>query len=113
MSGPIFASAVKAAEVEGVTVDLSGSNLTLVYIVGGIALVALAMGAVFRTQVLAAGEGTENMKNIAQAVQEGASAFLKRQFQTLGVFAVLAFGLLFLLPADETSVRILPLCLTQ
>ncbi|HSV37167.1 MAG TPA: sodium-translocating pyrophosphatase [Nocardioidaceae bacterium] len=106
MSGPIFATAVKAAEVDGVTVDLSGSNLTLVYIVGAIALVALAMGAVFRTQVLAAAEGTENMQTIALAVQEGAAAFLKRQFQTLGIFAIVAFGLLFLLPADETSVRI-------
>ena len=38
----------------------------------------------FRRQVLAAGEGTENMQNIAQAVQEGASAYLTRQFRTLG-----------------------------
>ena len=88
------------------TVDLSGSNLTFVVIVGAIAVVALAMGMMFRRQVLAAGEGTENMKTIALAVQEGASAFLTRQFKTLGVFAVLAFLLLFLLPADDTSVRI-------
>ena len=88
------------------TVDLSGSNLTFVVIVGVIAVIALAMGMMFRRQVLAAGEGTENMKTIARAVQEGASAFLTRQFKTLGVFAVLAFVLLFLLPADDTSLRI-------
>ena len=38
----------------------------------------------FRNEVLAAGEGTDNMKNIAQAVQEGANAYLTRQFRTLG-----------------------------
>jgi K(+)-stimulated pyrophosphate-energized sodium pump len=54
----------------------------------------------FRTQVLAAGEGTTNMQTIAQAVQEGASAFLTRQFRTLAVFAAIAFVVLFALPAE-------------
>jgi K(+)-stimulated pyrophosphate-energized sodium pump len=87
-------------------VDLSGGNLNLVLVVGAIALVALVMAFVFRSQVLAAGEGTQNMKTIAQAVQEGASAFLGRQFRTLAVFAVIAFLLLLLLPADDTALRI-------
>ncbi|MCW2606137.1 MAG: V-type H(+)-translocating pyrophosphatase, partial [Frankiales bacterium] len=43
---------------------------------------------------------------IATAVQEGAAAYLKRQFQTLAVFAALEFALLFLLPADDTRVRV-------
>ena len=42
------------------------------------------MAAMFRQEVLAAGEGTDNMKNIALAVQEGADAYLQRQFRTLG-----------------------------
>ena len=90
-----------AAETGGkvATVDLSGGNITFVYIVLAIAVIALVLGAMFRRQVLAAGEGTTNMQNIAQAVQEGANAFLGRQFRTLGVFAVAAFVLLFLLPA--------------
>ena len=49
--------------------------------------------------ILAAGDGTPNMQNIALAVQEGATAFLSRQFRTLGVFAVVAFLLLLALPA--------------
>ena len=57
-------------------VDLSGGNLVLVVIVALIALGALGMAAMFRSEVLAAGEGTDNMKNIAQAVQEGANAYL-------------------------------------
>src|SRR5665811_1963391 len=87
-------------------VDLSSSSVTLVVVVGAIAVVALAMGMIFRRQVLAAGEGTENMKSIALAVQEGASAYLTRMFRTLAVFAVLAFALLFVLPADDASIRI-------
>jgi K(+)-stimulated pyrophosphate-energized sodium pump len=87
-------------------VDVSGGNLVLVIVVALIALGALGMAWMFRTEVLAAGEGTDNMKNIAQAVQEGANAYLTRQFRTLGVFAVVAFFLLLALPADDTAVRI-------
>ncbi len=72
-------------------VELSGGNFTLVVIVAVIALAALAMAAMFRSEVLAAGEGTDNMKNIAQAVQEGANAYLARQFRTLGIFAAVVF----------------------
>ncbi len=89
-----------AAGDQAATVNLSGGNLALVIVVGVIALIALAMGTMFRSQVLAAGEGTPNMKTIGQAVQEGAAAYLGRQFRTLAIFAVIAFVLLFLLPAD-------------
>jgi K(+)-stimulated pyrophosphate-energized sodium pump len=99
-------SRVPMSVVDAEGVDLTGGNLSLVIIVAVIALIAVAMAVVFRGQVLAAGEGTSNMKNIALAVQEGASAYLTRQFRTLGVFAVVAFFLLLLLPADTTGVRI-------
>ncbi|WP_329483724.1 sodium-translocating pyrophosphatase [Kribbella sp. NBC_01510] len=84
-------------------VDLSSSNTTLVIVVGVIAILAVALAMVFRGQVLAANDGTENMKTIAAAVQEGAAAYLNRQFRTLSVFAVAAFLLLFLLPAHSDS----------
>ncbi|GAB3200047.1 sodium-translocating pyrophosphatase [Nocardioides hungaricus] len=87
-------------------VEVSGGNLVLVIVVALIALGALAMAAMFRQEVLAAGEGTANMKNIAQAVQEGANAYLQRQFRTLAIFAAVAFFLLLALPADDTTVRI-------
>src|SRR5947209_6841090 len=45
------------------------------------------------------------MREISAAVQEGAAAYLSRQFRTLAAFAVLVFGLLFLLPGDA-NVRI-------
>ncbi|WP_374454453.1 sodium-translocating pyrophosphatase [Nocardioides sp.] len=86
--------------------ELEGGNLVLVVVVALIALGALGMAAMFRSQVMAAGEGTDNMRTIAQAVQEGANAYLTRQFRTLGIFAAVAFVVLFALPADDVTVRI-------
>jgi len=86
--------------------ELTGTNLVLVVAVAAIAVVALVLAAVFRHQVLRAHGGTENMQRIAQAVQEGASAYLTRQFRTLGIFAAVAFFVLLALPADDLSVRI-------
>jgi K(+)-stimulated pyrophosphate-energized sodium pump len=88
------------------TLDLSGANLTYVVMVAVIALVALGFAVSLRRSVLAAGQGTEKMQSIAAAVQEGAQAFLTRQFRTLGAFAVLALVLLSLLPADTVGIRI-------
>ena len=87
-------------------VDLSGGNFVLVLVVFLIALGALGMAYKFRQEVLAAGEGTDNMKNIAQAVQEGANAYLQRQFRTLAIFAAVAFLVLLALPAEDLGVRI-------
>ena len=87
-------------------ITLTGSNHTTILIVALVALAALAVAGFLMRQVLAADEGTENMKKIAGAVQEGAAAYLNRQFRTLSVFAVLVFFLLFLLPADTQSERI-------
>jgi K(+)-stimulated pyrophosphate-energized sodium pump len=87
-------------------IELTGSNLTLVVIVAVIALAALVVAAILVREVLAADEGTDKMKEIAAAVQEGASAYLNRQFKTLAVFAVVVFFVLFLLPAETTGERI-------
>lgn len=89
-----------------VTPELADGNLVLVVVVAVIALAALGMAAMFRQQVMAAAEGTDNMKTIARAVQEGANAYLARQFRTLGIFAAIAFFALLVLPADDTVVRI-------
>jgi K(+)-stimulated pyrophosphate-energized sodium pump len=79
---------------------LTGMNLNLVMAVAVIAIVALIMGVVFRRQVLAADPGTAKMQEIGNAVEEGAHAYLARQFKTLSIFVVIVFFLLMVLPAD-------------
>ena len=86
--------------------ELGGGDRILVGIVAVIALVALAVGFVLRKEVLAAGEGTAKMQEIGRAVQEGAAAYLNRQFRTLSVFVVIVFVLLFFLPADDLGEQI-------
>ena len=81
-------------------VQVTGSNLTYAYIVLGISLAALAIAYGLRAQVLAASDGTAKMREIAEAIQEGAAAFLARQFRTLSYFVVIVFFLLLALPGD-------------
>ncbi|MEI6229481.1 MAG: sodium-translocating pyrophosphatase [Actinomycetes bacterium] len=87
-------------------VTVSGTNQTLVIIVALIAIAALGVAWVLVREVLSADEGTESMKEIAAAIQDGAAAYLSRQFKTLIPFAALVFLVLFLLPADTTSEKI-------
>ncbi|MCA0337783.1 MAG: sodium-translocating pyrophosphatase [Actinobacteria bacterium] len=100
-----MASLELALPAAGSALELAGTNLTLVVAVAVIAVIALVMGFVFRQQVLAADTGTDNMRTIGSAVEEGAQAYLARQFKTLGIFVVLVFALLLLLPADTAGVR--------
>ncbi len=86
-------------------VHVTGTNLTYVYIVLAISLGALGVAWALRAQVLANDEGTEKMREIAAAVQEGAAAFLARQFRTLSYFVAIVFLLLFALPG-EADIRI-------
>src|ERR1700761_3907971 len=87
-----------------VPVSVSGGNLTWVVIVAVVALLALAVAGVLVREVLAASQGTAKMQEIAKAVQEGAAAYLRRQFRTLGVFVVIIFFILLVLPADGNGV---------
>src|SRR6266699_1892608 len=84
---------------------VAGSNVTWVAIVAVIAVLALAMAGWLVRQVLAAGQGTAKMQEIAVAVQEGAAAYLRRQFRTLSIYVVVIFFVLLLLPADSGSIR--------
>ena len=79
---------------------LGTTSLVIVGAIAVIAALALVFAVALRRQVLAAGEGTASMQDIAKAIQEGAQAYLNRQFRTLLLFAVVVFALLFLLPGD-------------
>ncbi|MDV7223232.1 sodium-translocating pyrophosphatase [Streptomyces prunicolor] len=84
---------------------LTDDNRILVMVIGLVALAALAVAVILVREVLAADEGTDSMKKIATAIQEGANAYLGRQLRTVGVFAVIVFFLLLLLPADDWNQR--------
>ena len=85
--------------------SLGTSSIVTVSVIAVIAVVSLAFAVYLRREVLAAHEGTPRMQLIAQAVQEGAAAYLSRMFRTLVLFAAIVFGLLFLLPGD-TGIRV-------
>jgi len=83
--------------------QLTGSNVSLVVVAAVLALVALGSAAALVKSILGAATGTDKMREIAGAVQEGASAYLRRQFRTLGIFVVAAVVLLFLLPVGDAG----------
>ncbi|HEY2763240.1 MAG TPA: sodium-translocating pyrophosphatase [Pseudonocardiaceae bacterium] len=91
---------------QGEGLELAGGDYTIVGVVAVVALAALAVGAVLLREVLSADPGTPRMQEIGRAVQEGASAYLSRQFKTLSGFAVIVFLLLFLLPAHDIGERV-------
>ena len=88
------------------SLELAASDRIVVGVVAAVALAALAIGFVLLREVLAAGQGTDKMQEIGRAVQEGAAAYLNRQFRTLAIFVVVVFVLLFALPADDIGERI-------
>src|SRR5262245_52422720 len=83
--------------------SLTGADWSYVIVALVIAFVALGFAAALVRAVIATGTGTKKMQEIAGAVQEGASAYLVRQFKTLAIFVIIAVVLLFLLPVSEVS----------
>ncbi len=67
---------------------LSSTDWALIGFSGATAILAVIVGFVLMKGVLAADEGTEKMKEIAAAIQEGAMAYLKRQFRTIGLILI-------------------------
>lgn len=55
---------------------------------------ALLFAGVQAAHVLRFSEGTEKMKELAQAIRTGASAYLRRQYRTVGMFFLVVFVLL-------------------
>lgn len=59
----------------------------------GTAFIGLLYGILLMFQILKKDEGTDEMKKIARAIQEGAVAYLKRQFKTI-IFLTVILGIL-------------------
>ncbi|MGH3265251.1 MAG: sodium/proton-translocating pyrophosphatase, partial [Trebonia sp.] len=80
---------------------ISSGEHVVVVVIGLIAIAALAFAYLLVREVLKADQGTPKMQEIAKAVQEGARAYLNRQFRTLAVFSVIVFILLLVLPVNH------------
>jgi len=65
----------------------------------GTGILAIAYSAYLISWVLRQPAGNATMQSIAAAIQEGAMAFLKRQYQTIGIVAVVLAVVIFFLPA--------------
>ena len=69
--------------------------MQIVHIAIGCGLLAIFYGLITSRQVLAASAGNETMQAIAGAIQEGAKAYLSRQYMTIGMVGVVVAGLVF------------------
>ena len=58
-------------------------------------LAAVAYGAFTARTVLACSTGTDRMRQISGAVQEGAAAYLNRQYMTIGMVGIVVAIILF------------------
>jgi K(+)-stimulated pyrophosphate-energized sodium pump len=97
----MFVLAQEAGTIDAVFRSFEDTSL---WVVLAISLAALLFAAYLQREVLAAPEGTETMREIARAIQEGSRAYLNRQFRTLTLFlGILAVLLFFVLPVPEEA----------
>src|SRR5471032_1228175 len=70
---------------------------SVLWAVIGCGVIAVLYGVFTASRVMAADAGTPRMQEIAQAIQEGAAAYLRRQYTTIAIVGVIVLVLLFLL----------------
>ena len=70
-------------------------NPNLYWLVIAAGVLALIYGAVATKQVLSASAGNQRMQEIAAAIQEGAGAYLNKQYTTIGIVGVVVAVILF------------------
>jgi K(+)-stimulated pyrophosphate-energized sodium pump len=76
--------------------ELGGTEMMWLFFAALTALAAIGVGFSLMKGVLAADQGTPKMQEIASAIQEGAMAYLKRQFKTIAVILVPLVVIVFL-----------------
>ena len=88
-------SLILAAEGGYQSFHLGGTEWFWLFFAAATAVLALLVGFVLVRGVLASDQGTPKMIEIAQAIQEGAMAYLRRQFRTILLILVPVAALVF------------------
>lgn len=73
----------------------------------GSSVLAIVYGLFLAKSILAKPAGNEKMQEIAKAIQEGASAYLNRQYKTIAVIAVVLFAVLWFALGKTTALGFL------
>ena len=92
-------------EARRLDIDLTSFDITSLWVILAVAVLAIGFAVYLVRSVLAQDEGTPAMRDIAKAIQEGAAAYLGRQFATLRLFVVLLTLVLLALPAPDWGIR--------
>src|SRR5437762_8738768 len=79
---------VLAAEGGYQVFKLEGAEWFWLIFSAATALLAIAVGFYLMRDVLAADQGTPTMIDIAKSIQEGAIAYLRRQFKTIALIVI-------------------------
>ncbi|HLU91856.1 MAG TPA: sodium/proton-translocating pyrophosphatase, partial [Pedomonas sp.] len=69
--------------------------MDILYASIGCGIIALVYGIIAARSVLAAPAGSERMQEIAAAIQEGARAYLNRQYTTIAIVGVIVAAIIF------------------
>ncbi|MDP8296715.1 MAG: sodium-translocating pyrophosphatase [Candidatus Orphnella occulta] len=80
----------------------------LFYIAPISSLIALIFSGFLSFKILKKDEGTDKMKEIAQAVREGAQAYMRRQYSVVGIFFIVVFFILLYLAYRGYLVMFVP-----
>ena len=78
----------------------------LIYLAPVAGLVSLLFAAFFASRILKEETGTKEMQQISLAIQEGAMAYLNRQYKTIAVVAIVLAALIFILLDDGAKIAI-------
>ena len=84
---PLFALAFQQANSASAVAPAGPDGRVYLWIAMAVAVLALVVALLLVRAVLAADSGTAEMQLISNAIREGAEAFLRRQYQTIGIIA--------------------------